>query len=182
MRLICPSCGACCSAEAWGNDAKAREVLAAIAAMEQPTLVVRYLGLFRPASRGLAWDRAGRAVADLRGLLGAAELAWKGGRPLPVRPGLWFSAMEIVVEKEAAGKLVRPLKDHNFLKAVAYDLAAKQDGQAEKEREEKLRYRADEGRDRRGGPCARPDSGQPPDLETMGANARALLQKLRGAK
>ncbi|SDB03642.1 hypothetical protein SAMN05660653_00165 [Desulfonatronum thiosulfatophilum] len=185
MRLVCPSCGASCSAEAWGNDAKARDVLAVIAGLERPALVVRYLGLFRPANRGLAWDRAGALVEELRSLLGLSELSWRAGRPLLVRPGLWYSAMEILIEKEGVGKLTRPIQNHNLLKAVAYDLAGKQEAGQEREKEEKLRYRADAGRTVGTG-AHRPEAlvvkgPQPesPDIESVGAGVRGLLQKLR---
>ena len=54
MKLICPSCGAVASAEAWTGNADARQCLKTIAVM--PSSVSRnilpYLSLFRPQYNG----------------------------------------------------------------------------------------------------------------------------------
>ena len=157
-----------------------------MAGMERPALLVRFLGLFRPVGRGMPWDRAGRALDEIRGLLALDEVAWDGGAAQPVRPGLWHQGMEVLLERAEAGKVSRPLKNTNLLRAVVYDLAKKQGAMQEREREDKLRYRPDVGRIL-ADPHPRPLSqgergGEPVDMAAMGANARALLEKLRGRK
>ena len=57
MRLICPSCGAIASAEAWQNDSHCRYFYEALVQLPPPVLsrTLPYLGLFRQGGKALPW-------------------------------------------------------------------------------------------------------------------------------
>ena len=130
MRLICPSCGAMHSAEAWTNDEDARQVVATIA--ELPRDVARwalpYLGLFRPKARVLSWKRARRLVEELRDFAMAPEISWKGQPPRPNAPEAWARGLE-QISVRPPGDL--PLQGHNYLRAIVYGLADEMDKRKE---------------------------------------------------
>lgn len=132
MRLVCPSCGAIHSAEAWSADADARQCLRLTA--ELPGEVSRrclpYLALFRPTGgRGLRWSKALRLLAELRELVTASHVSWdkKPARPGGSRP--WALALERVIERPPRHL---PLTGHNYLRAVAWEVADELDRGAER--------------------------------------------------
>ena len=105
----CPVCHSRIALEALVQDEAGRELLALLSKLD--TLVgaalVGYLGLFRPASRDLANDRAlrlGREVMEL---------------DTPVRLS---KAMSETVESMRAKDDRKPLKNHNYLKRVLESL------------------------------------------------------------
>jgi hypothetical protein len=123
MRLICPSCGAIHSAEAWLSDADARQSLIIVA--ELPWEVSRrcfnYLALFRPTTgRGLIWAKTLRLLSELQALVKADAIKWDRGAPKPNGARYWAMAMEKIIELPPK-KL--PLKSHGYLNAIAYDEA-----------------------------------------------------------
>jgi hypothetical protein len=123
MRLICPSCAAAHSAEAWANDAIARQCLAIVAELPAPVSrrSLAYLALFRPASgRGLQWGKALRLLSELRGLVIDAYVQWDGKVARPNSATAWGDAMEQVISHPPKRL---PLKSHGYLHAIAYDLA-----------------------------------------------------------
>jgi len=70
MRLVCPSCGAIASLEAWKNDADWRTFVELLVRLPQTVeeRTLPYLGLFRKGDRGLTPARARKilsALADL---------------------------------------------------------------------------------------------------------------------
>lgn len=131
MKLICPSCGLTASAEAWINDAAARDLLLAVATLPAPLpkVVLPYLAIFRPERQALRWDKAGKIVAELAGMiaLGHVQVQGKVARPCP--PRIWAAAMEQMVERRDS--IRRPLPNHNYLKQVAWQLADEEDGRNE---------------------------------------------------
>ena len=131
MRLVCPSCGACHSAEAWLHEEEARAAMAV--AVELPRGVGRwalaYLALFRPQTadrgpRALGWKRVRRVLEEIRDLVAAPEIAWAQKAARPNSPEVWARAMEQMC-CHPPSRL--PLKNHNYLRTIAYDLADEMD-------------------------------------------------------
>ena len=130
MRLICPSCGAVHSIDAWLNDELARKCLVQAAELPGPVLsrLWGYLALFRPGARGLRWGRVQRLLADLSGLIRAGYIQHARRVARPAGPEIWGQAMERMIDHPPC-KL--PLKNHNYLRAIVYDLADAADRTAE---------------------------------------------------
>lgn len=132
MKLICPGCGLIASAEAMANDAACRETLQAVAGLPAPLppLALQYLSLFRPEKTALSWTKAARIARELAALVagGHVQVDKKAARPCPAR--LWAQAIEEMLGRRE--RLERPLKNHNYLRAVTYGLADQADAQAEK--------------------------------------------------
>ncbi len=134
MKLVCPECGATASASSWVNDAEVREVLAAVVKLPGPVAAgcLPYLGLFRPGSRALAWKRARTLVAELSALVspGHVQIQGKVARPCP--PSLWVRAMDEMVARR--DRLQLPVKNHNYLRQIAWGLAEAADAAGENRR------------------------------------------------
>lgn len=131
MKLVCPSCGLTASAEAWENDAVAREVLVAVAALPAPVpaVALRYLALFRPDKQALRWQKAGKIVSDLAKSVQISHVQVQGKVARPCPPRIWAAAMEQMVERRES--IRRPLPNHNYLKQVAWQLADEEDARCE---------------------------------------------------
>ncbi len=108
MKLRCPVCHSSNSLEAYGSDAAGRDLLALLA-KSGPLFwpVVSYLGLFRPAQRDLANERALRL---------AQEVLEIGADPALLAEAL-RRTVEAMREKRDRG-IVKPLKDHRYLLSV----------------------------------------------------------------
>jgi hypothetical protein len=131
VRLVCPSCGAIASAEAWANDAAWRQCLQV--ALELPSAVQQrtlpYIGLFRPApsprageggvrGKGLSSARALRLIKDLRDLVVRGSIQWAGGEERPAGSMLWAEALDAVLARRPTA-----LENHNYLRRVAWEMA-----------------------------------------------------------
>ncbi|GAB4209923.1 MAG: hypothetical protein Fur0019_17310 [Tibeticola sp.] len=109
MRLRCPVCHAEAALEAWAEDDAAREMMAILSTLDA-TLgrpLVAYLGLWRSASRALAWDRAVRIAREVLALEADAQRL--------------AAALAQTVEQLRAkrdGGDIRPLSGHGYLKKV----------------------------------------------------------------
>lgn len=131
MKLVCPSCGAVASAEAWSADAHMRQTLAVLASTAAPVAerALAYIALFRPrGGRGLSWSRAERLAGELRDLTASGYVQWKSLPARPCPPRIWAEAIDTVRNRPA---LRLPLENHNYLRRIAYDLADRQDRAAE---------------------------------------------------
>jgi hypothetical protein len=133
MRLICPSCGAIASVEAWLSNADSRECLRIVAGM--PSDVGRktlpYLTLFRPrvpendkGYRGLIWPRALRLALDLKRLVEEPFISWENRPARPNNPLAWSQALEQVIQRPPRRL---PLETHGYLRRIAYDIADEMD-------------------------------------------------------
>ena len=122
MKLICPSCGAVHSAEAWQNDPIARQCL--LLACEMPHDVgsrcFAYLSLFRPEGRSLQWKKVLRLLSELKELSGMSHIQWDKKVARPNSANAWGMAMERVIECPPRRL---PLKSHGYLRAIAYEIA-----------------------------------------------------------
>jgi hypothetical protein len=133
MKLICPSCGAQCSAECFANDADARATFAALTKIPAPVLdagILNYLALFRPVGTGraLQWRRALGLISDLAALVstGSVQCGRAVARPCP--PSVWGQAIAKMI---ANPPKQLPMKNHNYLVAVAYEIADERDRKRE---------------------------------------------------
>ncbi|MEN6439448.1 MAG: hypothetical protein ABFD97_12815 [Syntrophobacter sp.] len=129
MRLVCPCCGAIASLEAWQNDPAWRD-FAVTQAKFPPLLqnrIAPYLGLFRRGKRGLLPTRAASLARDLLVLVESGSVQVRGEESRPASIAIWAAAMDETVD-------ARPdrLKNHNYLRKVAWSLAEAGAAQAEK--------------------------------------------------
>lgn len=104
----CPVCHSRIGLEQLVQDEAGRELLALLARLDVPTgtALVSYIGLFRPANRDLANDRALKLAHET----------------LALESPQWLSTalqetVETLREKRAQGD-VKPLSNHNYLKRV----------------------------------------------------------------
>ena len=108
MKASCPHCGAYGPVEMFLSDADAKRVCVIVCSLpgELPRLVWSYLGLWRKpgTARALSWERIGRIVTELRGLIDEPETQWKGGRVVPNRPDYWVQAIRIVLDRDACNE------------------------------------------------------------------------------
>jgi len=141
MRLICPSCGAVASAEAWMNDSIIRNFFDAVLSLPGPVQIrtLHYLGLFRQGGKALAWRRALTLAKSLRDLAEKDTVHWQGGETRPVTPEIWGKAMEATLTSNPKG-----LKNHNYLRHVAWEMAAELASKAEADREKTRQRRTRE--------------------------------------
>lgn len=142
MRLVCPSCGATASAEAWHNDAAIRYTIDALIVLPTPVRLqaLAYLGLFRQGTKALPWRRALLIVRSLKDLVETGTVHWQGGETRPVNAEIWGKAMEATIASGPKG-----LRNHNYLRKCAWDLAAEMAAKTERDREtNRQKRRADE--------------------------------------
>lgn len=141
MRLVCPSCGATASAEAWTNDTAIRYTFESLVALPSPVLrqALSYLGLFRQGTKALPWRRALAIARSLRDLVDEGTVHWQGGETRPCPADIWARAMEATLASGPKG-----LKNHNYLRHVAWELAAETAAAAERARETERQKRRQE--------------------------------------
>lgn len=184
MRLTCPCCGAQNSLEALLNDAQARNAVAA--ALNLPNLgdrILRYLGLFRPRNRGLAWDRVTRLLEDLLADISAAEIQ-RDGRTWPAPLDAWKIAFDDLLDRR--DKLDLPLSGHGYL----YEIIAAQARRHENRRAERQEVADEQAKARQGERSGRmqpasavlhtPDPEQRPARVPPPPEFMALMGKLAG--
>jgi len=160
MRLSCPACGATHSLESLLADSHARASVATALALPAGLAdrVLRYLSLFRPPQRALAWDRAAKLLAELNADIAAGQIK-RDGRIWAAPLDYWMQALDATLA--ARSNLVLPLKNHGYLYAIIAGISSGAEARAE-DAEEARRHRPREGR-----PaifCTPP--GPPPPAET----------------
>jgi hypothetical protein len=142
MRLVCPSCGATASAEAWMNDSAVRYALEAIIQLPAPVLLqaLPYLGLFRKGKNALPWKRAQVLIRSLRELVAVETVHVAGCETRPCNAAIWGAAMEATIDARPKG-----LKNHNYLRQVAWDKSAELAAKMENDREAARQRRGRDG-------------------------------------
>jgi hypothetical protein len=142
MRVCCPACNAEMSLDVLlGREADARAVAALLEAhLPLGDALVRYVSLFRPASRRL---QLARAVGLLHELLADVQRGaiTRKGRDWPAPHATWRAAIDTLLTKRDKGALVLPLTSHGLLYEVMCGLADKAEAQAEAEAEDCRRNR-----------------------------------------
>lgn len=109
MRLRCPVCHAESAIEAWVEDDAARELMGLLAGLDAPLgrALVAYLGLWRPASRALSWERALRIAREVLALDADA---------LRLAAALSQTVEQLRLKRD--GGDMRPVSSHGYLKRV----------------------------------------------------------------
>lgn len=132
MRLICPSCGAIASLEAWQNDDNWRIFSMLLVKLPKPVeeRTLPYLGLFRKGDRGLTPPKARKLLAALFDLVAPGIVQWESSEERPCPPGTWAEAMDATLARRP-----KALSNHNYLRHVAWELAGPLAARAESDRE-----------------------------------------------
>jgi len=126
MILICPSCGATHSADSWENDVKIRQTLQTTCLLpaEVSKVLLSYLGLFRPEKRALTWAKSLKLIGELQQLVSQGHIQVQGKVARPCPPRIWAQGME---QMAARTDLSRPMKNHNYLRQIVYQLGDQAD-------------------------------------------------------
>lgn len=137
MQVTCPTCAVDFPIEAGFADADGKRLAALFADME-PTLgraVLGYLRLFKPAKSGLRMARSIKLVQELLVLVNAGSVCRdeRGGVRRPASPATWTAAIEQILATR--DKLVLPLQNHNYLRAIAFAIADSADAAVERKTE-----------------------------------------------
>lgn len=140
MKQCCPNCGFVAGLAAFANEAEARECLALALKWPAPLAdaLVRYMQLFRPPKRALAWSRAYKLMRELHDALDAGCIERHGRTWAAPRPA-WEPALRAVTAKR--DELTLPLKDHAYLYEILCRQANKVEAKAEQKTEVKRRTR-----------------------------------------
>lgn len=126
MRSRCPCCGTTASLDVLVTHEDARAALAAAFQVSMPlgSALVRYLALFRPATRELTMARVATLTHELLPSLQAGAIARKG-RDWAVSADDWVQAIDLTLQARDAGKLTLPFTGHGYLFEVLWSLADK---------------------------------------------------------
>lgn len=132
MKLTCPSCGAVASADAWENDVIIREAVQAVTSLPDPIpkVMLNYLSLFRPGRRALSWKKVLRLSREIATLAAAGHIQVQGKVARPCTPRHWHAGMEQMAERRQSLSL--PLKNHNYLRQIVWQLADQEDAANER--------------------------------------------------
>lgn len=141
MVVTCPCCFARFAIEAALTDDDARRAVAAALKMPAPLgeLVLRYIGLFRPAKRALAWDRAAALIDALLLPIQAGRVE-RHGRMWAAPIDAWRVALNEMLDRRE--KLQLPLKSHGYLFEIVMAQANKTEARIERQAEEEKHRRA----------------------------------------
>lgn len=142
MRTRCPCCGTTASLDVLVAHEDARAALSSVFQISQPlgTAMVRYLSLFRPATRELTMARVATIVSDLLPNLSAGSIPRKG-RDWAVSPQDWCQAIDQMLIARDTSKLTLPLSGHGYLLEVLASLSDKAERVQEQAAEANLRNR-----------------------------------------
>ncbi|HDZ48748.1 hypothetical protein LCGC14_0074850 [marine sediment metagenome] len=137
LKATCPECGMTGDMAAFVTQGEHNLALAA--ALEMPALlssrIVRYLGMFRPASRSLASAKSARLLTELKETITSGVIERKGvTREAPLK--VWVMALDQLLERPPSNL---PLSGHGYLYEVVANCADRHAGEVEKQREEQAR-------------------------------------------
>ncbi|NVF16259.1 hypothetical protein [Vreelandella maris] len=137
LKATCPECGMSGDMAAFVTQGEHNQALAA--ALEMPALlssrIVRYLGMFRPASRALASAKSARLLTELKETINSGVIERKGiTREAPLK--VWIAALDQLLERPPSNL---PLSGHGYLYEVVANCADRHAGEVEKQREEQAR-------------------------------------------
>ena len=115
MMIRCAACGAEASLDAViDHDAAANALAMALNITPLGKLIVRYLALFRPATRRLTWPRVATLLSELLPLIEAQRIE-RDGKVYEAPHHVWCSAIEKALLARDTGGLKLPLKTHGYL-------------------------------------------------------------------
>ena len=116
MKTRCHNCGASASLDMLVSTNAAGRAFAAAFNVPAPLapLMLKYLGLFRPPERELAFGRATTLLAEITPFITAGKLTFdRQTTEAPV--GAWAWAINQVLAARDAGTLKTPMTTHNYL-------------------------------------------------------------------
>lgn len=130
----CPRCGFKAPLISFEDAAENGQLLLLYAqlppAVQKPYL--KYLSLFRPSSGcSMQSSKADRLTREFLELAAKAFVSEKGKVDRPCYPSLWAMGMERM--QEQAATLTLPMKSHNYLRAIVYQLADQADSKQERQ-------------------------------------------------
>lgn len=137
LKATCPECGMTGDMAAFVTQGEHNQAVAA--ALEMPALlssrIVRYLGMFRPASRALASAKSARLLTELKETITSGVIERKGvTREAPLK--VWGMALDQLLERPPSNL---PLSGHGYLYEVVANCADRHAADMEKQQEEAKR-------------------------------------------
>lgn len=137
LKATCPECGMTGDMAAFVTQGEHN--IAVAAALEMPALlssrIVRYLGMFRPASRSLASAKLARLLTELKENITSGVIERKGiTRDAPLK--VWMLALDQLLERPPSNL---PLSSHGYLYEVVANCADRHASEVEKQQEEAKR-------------------------------------------
>ena len=175
MKCCCPECGHVDRLLAFAGEADARECLL-LATYWPPALgdaLIRYLQLFRPRRKALAWSRALRLMQTLSADI-ERGIIQRRGRSWAAPHAAWQDALATVVARR--DELTLPLKDHAYLYEIICRGANRHEAAAEQQVEDRRRNQADRRRSAQPAQPAGSHAAPPP-----GGSLKAALAQARRA-
>lgn len=137
LKATCPECGMSGDMAAFVTQGEHNQAVAAALEMPAPlsSRIVRYLGMFRPASRALASAKSARLLTELKETINSGVIERKGiTREAPLK--VWIAALDQLLERPPSNL---PLSGHGYLYEVVANCADRHAGEVEKQREEQAR-------------------------------------------
>jgi hypothetical protein len=116
------------------DNEKVKQTYETLAALpgECPAIAMRYLELFRkPDGREMTKDRELGVARELAAIIGAGWAEYKGNPARRANPKMWADGMLTMIERAAQKRLELPMKNHNYLKSIVYDIADTADRKTE---------------------------------------------------
>lgn len=146
MKVACPSCHAELDVALCLQHEASRRAVARLAAISLPfgALTLRYMALFKPASRALSIDRMVRLVDELLPDIERRAIT-RNGREWAADLDTWRAGLNVVLGMQEANRLQLPLRDHGLLYQVMANLVDKDERGREADREAERRNRREAG-------------------------------------
>ncbi len=119
MKTRCPACGATSSLDVLMAHEDASRALSVVFKLSGTlgSVLVRYIGLFRPAQRDLTMSRVASLLNELVPDLQAQRIT-RNGQVFEAPGEAWIWAIEQALAARDAGRLKLPLKNHGWLYEV----------------------------------------------------------------
>jgi hypothetical protein len=139
VRVSCPACGAELTLDTLLSHEAARRAVATAMQISAPLAdrLMKYLALFRPASRQLTMDRLATLLAELLPMIQAGQIT-RRGRAWATPVEAWKQALDLMLAHRDDGRLTLPLRSHGYLMEVLAGMAEKWDADAEREHHARL--------------------------------------------
>lgn len=104
---------------------------------ELQTPFCKYLTLFKPASgRALQHSKTKRLTMEMVALVGKGYVSRKDKVDRPCTPSMWVQGIEKMLEQ--VGNLELPMKNHNYLRSIVYQIADQADARKEKHQNQEI--------------------------------------------
>lgn len=139
MKCRCQNCGAVASLDLLVSNEEARDALVAITMMsdELTKAAIKYIGMFRPASKDLSWSRVAKLLNEIIPMI-TSETVTRGGVTKKASREMWLVGMKECVAARDAGRLSLPLKTHGYLLEIVSNMQYKEVGGARNQSSSKM--------------------------------------------